>query len=285
MYSLIKSFNKYQSVLSNFTNFRPHYITHISPEYKPNQSNSVPDCISKGLYCSTPRYDLGITDGREIIFENIRQKCVYFISKGIHKNSLIPQAVNDTLYFKYMETFFDRCLNKTVVQFNQKCSSDSQRIAGLNQKLVEDCVMSSYISEKDKLAIDLNNNNSILEEEYNIKKQWKIKIIPTVIVNNKTLKGKVNSENLLEAVCAGFNIKPQVCYDESFFVKSNTMHGISFSSVFLIVIIVILLNTLIYCFCRRYIVKRINDRIDKVDINGRINTVVTSYLALKDSPA
>lgn len=184
-----------------------------------------------------------------------------------------------------METFYDKCLNKTVVQFNHKCSQDSQQIAGLNDKLVNDCVMSSYIPEKDKMAIDLNNNNTILEEEYNVKKNWKIKIFPTVMVNNKTLKGKVNSENLLEAVCAGFAVKPQVCYDESYFFKSSVDSSLSFSTVFFIVVIVILLNGLIYLVCRRYIIKRINEKIDKVDINGRINNVVTSYLKLKDSPA
>jgi hypothetical protein len=182
-----------------------------------------------------------------------------------------------------MESFFDKCLNRTVVQFNYQCSQDSQKIAGLNDKLVDDCVMSSYISEIDKLAIDMNNNNNILEEEYNVIKQWKVKIFPTVMVNNKTLKGKVNSENLLEAVCAGFAVKPQICYDESYFVRSSSEQRVSFSTVFLIIIVVILLNALIYLLCRRYIIKRINERIDKVDFSDRINYVVTSYLALKDS--
>lgn len=258
----------------------------MSPDYNKTNQKSVSNCISKGLYCSSPRYDLGISDGREIIFENIRQKCIFFISKGTFQNSFIAQKnPSESLYWKYMEAFFDKCINMTVTQFNSKCSQDSQKTAGLNEKLVEDCVMSSYIPEKDKMAIDLNNNNTILEEDYTVKKNWKIKIFPTVMVNNKTLKGKVNSENLLEAVCAGFAVKPQVCYDESYFVKGNMEQGVSFLTVFFIVVVVILLNALVYLVCRRYIGKRINEKIDKVDINGRINTVVTSYLRLKDSPA
>jgi len=255
----------------------------MSTDFDPSNQKSVQNCISKGLYCSSPKYDLGISDGREIIYENIRQKCIYFISKGTFKNSYIPQIPSESLYWKYMEAFFDKCLNNTVVQFNYKCSQESQITAGLNDKLVDDCVMSSYVTEKDKFSIDLNNNNTILEEEYNIKKNWKIKIFPTVMVNNKTLKGKVNSENLLEAVCAGFTVKPQVCYDESFFVRISLEQGISFSTVFLIIVAILLINLLIYLVCKRYIIKRINEKIDKVDINGRINTVVTSYLKLKDS--
>ena len=260
-------------------------MTHKSPDFNITNQKSVPNCISKGLYCTSPRYDLGITDGREILFENIRQKCIYFISKGIFKNSFIPQISSDSLYWRYMEAFFDKCLNGTVTQFTHKCSQDSQKIAGINDKLVDDCVMSSYVAEKDKMAIDLNNDNSILEEEYNVKKNWKIKIFPTIMVNNKTLKGKVNSENLLEAVCAGFEVKPQVCYDESYFVKSNVEQGVPFSTMFFIVVVIVIIYALIYLVCRRYIIKRIYEKIDKVDINGRINTVVTSYLALKDSPA
>ena len=132
--------------------------------------------------------------------------------------------------------------------------------------------------------MDINNQNSILEEDYNVKKMWKIKIFPTVMVNNKTLQGSLNSENLFEAICAGFSAKPQVCYDKGYFFRAQNgkEQGVSFSTVFFIVLLLVVLNVFIYMICRKYIVKRINDRIDKVDINGRINTVVTSYLALKD---
>jgi len=286
MYKLFKSFNKYQNVISNFTDFRPHYITYKSPEYDPNVSKSVANCISKGLYCATPKYDIGVTDGRDILNENIRQKCIYLISNGIFKNSFLQQTVDKRLYWNYVETFYDKCINKTIPQFNNKCSIESIKAIGMNEDIVNDCVMSSYVSEKDKIAIDLNNNNSILEEEYNVKKKWKIKIFPTIMVNNKTLQGTWNSDNLLEAICAGFyQEKPQICYDKGLFFKYYVeKSGVAFSTIFFVILILIVINGLIYLLCRRYIIKRINERVDKADINGRINNVVSNYLALKDSP-
>lgn len=121
MYKLFKSFNIFQKVISNVTDFRPHYITYKSPEYDPNVSKSVANCISKGLYCATPKYDIGVTDGRDILNENIRQKCIYLISNGIFKNSFLQQNLDKSLYWNYMETFYDKCLNQTIPQFNNKC--------------------------------------------------------------------------------------------------------------------------------------------------------------------
>jgi len=256
----------------------------MSPEFNPNDPKSVDNCISKGLYCANPKYDLGVSDGKEILKENIRQKCIYLISKGKYQNTLYAQEANKKLYWDYMEKFYDKCLNRTVVHFTSQCSTESQKEIGINEQLVSDCVMSSYVAEKDKVAIDINNNNTILEEEYNIKKKWKIKIFPTIIVNNKTLEGSYNTDNLLEAICAGISIKPQICYDKGYFFRLEEKEGISFSTVFLIILILVILNIIVYLICRRYIIRRINEKIERVDINGRINTVVTSYLALKDPP-
>jgi hypothetical protein len=84
-------------------------------------------------------------------------------------------------------------------------------------------------------------------------------------------------------VCAGFLKKPDICFDESDFRRPPESSSLSWGMVFFIILIVLIVNLLIYLLCRRYISKKIMERLETTDINHRINTVVTSYLALKEN--
>ena len=49
-----------------------------------------------------------------------------------------------------------------------------------------------------------------------------------------------------------------------------------------IIIIVLILNIIVFILCKRYMNRRISDRMRSDDINEKINSAVSSYLALKD---
>jgi len=57
----------------------------------------------------------------------------------------------------------------------------------------------------------------------------------------------------------------------------------SWGTIIFVVVLAMIGNLLIYLLCRRYISKKIMERLETTDINHRINTVVTSYLALKEN--
>jgi hypothetical protein len=130
-----------------------------------------------------------------------------------------------------------------------------------------------------------NNENKLLEQDNEVKSKWKVKLFPTVMVNNKTINGAWTAENLFEAICAGFINKPSPC--NMFFTpgsqQENQSEDFSAGTILFLVILIILLNIAIIYVCKRYIIKKIHERVDNVDINGRINNVVTSYLALRDT--
>jgi uncharacterized protein YneF (UPF0154 family) len=89
----------------------------------------------------------------------------------------------------------------------------------------------------------------------------------------------------LEAVCSGVKQKPDICYQAGAFNKGNTnkeSSGLSVWTILSIIILIILVNGLIYFICRRYITKSISDRVSSNEIDDRINTVVSSYIAFKD---
>jgi hypothetical protein len=78
--------------------------------------------------------------------------------------------------------------------------------------------------------------------------------------------------------------KPDICYEESDFRKPKSeSSSLSWGTVLFIILLVLIVNLLIYILCRRYISKKIMERLETTDINHRINTVVTSYLALKEN--
>ena len=234
-----------------------------------------------------PRYDLGVMDGRDIIIEDIRQKCIYNIANENYKSQKFSQLNNTKkIYFEYMINFFDKCLNRTEKRFNYYCSKEVMQELRINHDLVLECVSSSYVVDAERNIVDLDNNNKILEEEKKVRSLYKIKVLPAVLINNKTISGSWEAINIQEAVCAGFKKKPYACtqilYDYSQKRMESKNEGISFSFIFWIVVLLVLLNAFIFWICRVYLNMRIGQRIENVEMNGRINSVVSSYLKLKN---
>lgn len=234
-----------------------------------------------------PRYDLGVIDGRDIIIEDIRQKCIYNIANGFYKSEKLSQTNNTKkIYFEYMISFFDKCLNRNEKRFNYYCSKEVMQDLRINADLVLECVSSSYVVDAERNIVDLDNNNKILEEEKKVRSLYKIKVLPAVLINNKTISGSWEAINIQEAICAGFKKKPYACtqifYEYSQKPNEAKTEGFSFGFVFLIVLILVLLNVFIFWICKVYLNMRIGQRIENVEMNGRINSVVSNYLKLKN---
>lgn len=288
VYKLIKDLSKVSDFIFNNTNFSPHYISYRSLEYDQKSNKTIPNCISKGLYCAMPRYDLGVLDGRDIIIEDIRQKCIYNIASELFKSEKFTQKnCNKKLYFDYMSNFYDKCLNKTEKRFNYYCSKEVMEETGLNSNLVLECVTKSYFVDLESNIVDLDNNNKILEEEKKVRSIYQIKILPSVLINNRTISGALNGNNILEAICSAFKNKPVSCFHilSEYLMLSNTEQkeeGFSVAFYFFIILLLIALNIAIFFICRIYMNRRIEEKIENVDINGTINSVVTNYLRLKN---
>jgi len=107
-------------------------------------------------------------------------------------------------------------------------------------------------------------------------------LFPSILINNRTFLGSWKSENVLEAVCSGFKKDiPEACYTEGVFKKVEK--GLGFGFVLFIIIIIVIINAVIFVVCRRYIMKRINDRVESNDLNSQINSVVNRYMAMRET--
>lgn len=273
VYQLIKEIlgNKNYAEIQKYINFRPHYVARMAPGFSQNVSTPIDNCMSRGQYCAYPRYDLAVTDGRQILHENIRQKCVYNFAYG--------KGANQTMYWAYMINFYEKCIKR--LDFHDACSFKMIEEVGIGRVTIENCVQNSYITDASN-DHPFQNNNTYLEEDYKVKKQFGIKILPTLIINNKTLQGAANTNNVLEAICAGLETKPQLCYENGYFVYLVRESPWSALEIVSIVILIILLNLVLLFVCKRYVIKNIHQRVTDTDINRRIDNVVSNYLALRD---
>jgi hypothetical protein len=174
--------------------------------------------------------------------------------------------------------FYDICLNITNPDLSEECSYSVMDSNNIPVDDIKKCVdESTQIKKSEKLA-----NNTILEQDFHVMNQWKIKTLPAIVVNSQTIMGSMKADNLLEAICAGYDKMPEVCYSLNIFIPKKIILDYSWSFIFLIILSLIALNIFLYWVCKKYILRSITSSLDSTDISGKVNTVVSRYLALRD---
>jgi hypothetical protein len=181
-----------------------------------------------------------------------------------------------------MINFYDKCYNKH--DFTKKCSTEIREDMGIANE-IEECLNKSFRLNTIKSVMVFTNDNLLLDDDYEVKNVWGIKVFPTLMVNDKVIHTEWTSQILLESICAGLKMKPKVCLEKAGFNKYNINkeEGVSFMTVFALVILIVTVNVIIVMFCKRYIARRIASRMENQDIDSKINNIVSSYLALSDT--
>lgn len=253
-------------------------MTHTNPFRDPSNPKKANHCLSKGSYCSAPQFEQGISDGREIVLEDLRQKCIFQISntKG--------EDYNPGAYFNYMSKFFNNCVNGTSPDFNYDCSMKTMKQINFNPEKVDDCIKKSF-NVKSITEDTLEKDNNILERDTQYKKQYNVKLVPHLYINNSTMEGSWSAENLFKAICASFINKPFTCSVYFFAEIESDSTDLSWGAVLIVIILIVVLNAVIIYVCKKYIMKRIHERIEGIgaaDLDGKINHVLSSYMALRE---
>jgi len=276
MYSFLVDYETYIPLFKENTVFNIHYVSYISDDYQKGVAKELPFCIASGKFCAIPRYDLGIEDGRLIVQENIRQKCVFITA--------FKKDNEGRDYFRYMREFNSQCIS--TKQFTEDCAKKviSEEISHLEDQ-VNECIANSYYSPLDGKNHNIEGNQ-LLDKDYEIQKKLNVQVLPGIVVNDREIFGSITAYNLFEAICGGFNILPTYCHKNSEYKTAaepkQESSDLSTGSIVLIILIVIVVNVAIVYVCKKYIVKKMHEKIESSEINGKINNVVTAYLALRD---
>ena len=239
----------------------PRYVfwkcTFCEEEYLQN------DCFAGGRYCAVEPSNENIK-GREIILEDLREKCLY--ERTYQKES------TRHLWWAYMSFVHQNCYNV----INEDCSRRAHERLGLNFQDTNQCVRDSF-SGGDWASN--RTTNRIIDQEIDYWKTYGAGIYPALVINNRTYRGQLETLAVFNAICAGFANPPAFCsstlnaYQPDFLAAQE--EGIKGSVIVGIVIILVILNIIIvYCY-RRYSKREMQN-----EMQMQIESAVSQYFAL-----
>ncbi|KAJ0255260.1 Vacuolar-sorting receptor 1 [Hirschfeldia incana] len=200
----LKSFKGAAQILEKggHTQFTPHYITWYCPEAFTLSKQCKSQCINHGRYCAPdPEQDFTRGyDGKDVVVQNLRQACVY-------------RVMNETgkpwVWWDYVTDFAIRCPMKDK-KYTKECADEIIKSLDIDLKKVDKC-----IGDPDA---DVENPVLKAEQESQIGKgsRGDVTILPTLVVNNRQYRGKLEKGAVLKAMCSGFeeSTEPAICLTE-----------------------------------------------------------------------
>lgn len=185
-----------------YTQFTPHYITWYCPEAFILSKQCKSQCINHGRYCAPdPEQDFSKGyDGKDVVMQNLRQVCVFKVSN---------ESGKPWLWWDYVTDFAIRCPMKEE-KYNKECADKVIQSLGIDLKKIDDCIGDP----------DADDDNPFLKAEQDAQighgSRGDVTILPTLVINNRQYRGKLDKGAVLKALCSGFQetTEPAVCLTE-----------------------------------------------------------------------
>lgn len=182
-----------------YTEFNPHYITWYCPEAFIMSQQCKSQCINYGRYCAPdPEQDFSRGyDGKDVVIQNLRQACFFKVAKENGK----PWQ-----WWDYVTDFSIRCPMREK-KYNKECADRVIKSLGYDVKKIDQCIGD----------VEADQDNPVLkaEQEAQIGKgpRGDVTILPTLVINNRQYRGKLDKAAVLKAICSGFEetTEPAIC--------------------------------------------------------------------------
>ncbi|KAF6135701.1 hypothetical protein GIB67_028272 [Kingdonia uniflora] len=197
----VKNFKGAAQILEQggYAQFTPHYITWYCPQAFTISKQCKSQCINYGRYCAPdPEQDFSQGyEGKDVVIENLRQLCVYKVAK---------ESKRPWIWWDYVTDFQIRCPMKQK-KYNKECADTVIKSLGLEIKNIEKCMGDP----------NADSDNPVLKDEQDAQvgkgNRGDVTILPTLVINNRQYRGKLEKGAVLKAVCAGFEetTEPAVC--------------------------------------------------------------------------
>ncbi|OIT08594.1 PREDICTED: vacuolar-sorting receptor 3-like [Nicotiana attenuata] len=205
----VKDFKGAAQILEKggYTQFTPHYITWYCPQAFTVSKQCKSQCINHGRYCAPdPEQDFSTGyEGKDVVVENLRQLCVFKVANETKK---------PWVWWDYVTDFQIRCPMKEK-KYNKECADGVIKSLGLDLRKIEKCMGDPSADE----------DNPVLKEEQDAQvgkgTRGDVTILPTLVVNNRQYRGKLEKGAVLKAICSGFEetTEPAVCLSDD--VETN----------------------------------------------------------------
>ena len=273
VYTLMNDLYYYHLELGDLATLKVHFLTYTHFSYNEANKTAREDCLGGGKYCMRPdKEGTGIKSGRTILMETIKQICVYKYAYG---------TLQPDLFWIYLQNFYQNCILKN--KFSATCSTYQTKQSNIPIDWINNCMNESFVAtpeEKKKRNYEYVATNSLLEEEYKARKENYIYRAPSLFINDRLFLGSWRADYIFEGICAAFQKKPEICYKEGGFEREKKM---SMFTLIFVVLLIIVANVIIFVICMKVIKKKIQERLDASDINRKIDTVVNSYLQMRET--
>ncbi|XP_020252085.1 vacuolar-sorting receptor 1-like [Asparagus officinalis] len=197
----VKNFKGIAQVLEQkgYTQFTPHYITWYCPEAFALSKQCKSQCINNGRYCAPdPEQDFTKGyDGKDVVVQNLRQVCLFKVANESRK---------PWLWWDYVADFSIRCPMKDK-KYTPECSEEVMRSLGVDLEKINHCIGN----------IEADSENPVLKAEQDAQigkgERGDVTILPTLVINNRQYRGKLDKSAVLKALCSGFEetTEPTVC--------------------------------------------------------------------------
>ncbi|KAG8377136.1 hypothetical protein BUALT_Bualt09G0137000 [Buddleja alternifolia] len=197
----IRSFKGAAQILEQkgYTQFAPHYITWYCPEAFTLSKQCKSQCINHGRYCAPdPEEDFSKGyDGKDVVVQNLRQACFFKVAN---------ESGKPWQWWDYVTDFSIRCPMKEK-KYTKECADQVIKSLGVDIKKIDECIGDT--------EADVDNPILKAEQESQIGKgsRGDVTILPTLVVNNRQYRGKLDKGAVLKAICAGFEetTEPDIC--------------------------------------------------------------------------
>ncbi|THU56469.1 hypothetical protein C4D60_Mb11t17580 [Musa balbisiana] len=200
----VKNFKGAAQILEKkgYTQFTPHYITWYCPEAFLLSKQCKSQCINHGRYCAPdPEQDFSKGyDGKDVVIQNLRQVCLFQVAN---------ESGKPWLWWDYVTDFAIRCPMKEK-KYTKQCAEEVIRSLGIDLKKINKCMGDP----------DADEENPVLKAEQDAQigkdSRGDVTILPTLVINNRQYRGKLDKTAVLKAICAGFQetTEPAVCLSE-----------------------------------------------------------------------
>ncbi|MBA0755420.1 hypothetical protein Gogos_022190 [Gossypium gossypioides] len=201
----VKNFKGAAQVLEQkgYTQFIPHYITWYCPEAFLLSKQCKSQCINHGRYCAPdPEQDFSKGyDGKDVVVQNLRQACFFKVANESRK---------PWLWWDYVTDFALRCPMKEK-KYTKDCADKVIQSLGVDLTKIDKCIGDTEADEE----------NPVLKAEQDAQigkgSRGDVTILPTLVINNRQYRGKLDKGAVLKAICAGF----QETTEPTIYIETN----------------------------------------------------------------
>lgn len=128
---------------------------------------------------------------------------------------------------------------------------------------MQECVNDTFIKADGAKEVNYDmDENFVLENNAG---EWKVyghQIYPSIVINERTFRGRLTSDNVFEAICASFIREPRECRAwqmmEGIPLPIGQSRGISTKTFIFLILALVIANSLIVCIYKKYLERELN---------------------------